>query len=237
MDNQNNETMNTPNEHLQAVSPTTNEKFDITVADVGITNTAVKKNKISLIIFVIVGVVVAIGLIVGSIIIFGHKHEFTRATCTTPKICKECGISEGHPLYHTTSLGKCKNCGELQNIDLLKKINQKIEAAGQYWDEGLQKTKSNISKLGYNDEYIVKLGCDVAINYLEKAQEIYEEVYILCGSYPELKELRSSLRKITSFKFSYVDDTVYSINSHADEVIEFGNYVVAMMEEFNAILN
>ncbi len=38
-------------------------------------------------------------------------HDWQDATCTEPKTCTRCGETEGDPLGHTTSAGKCKRCG------------------------------------------------------------------------------------------------------------------------------
>ncbi len=47
-----------------------------------------------------------------------HKHDFSDASCTQPRICKSCGESEGEPLGHSggtadcQSRAKCEICGE-----------------------------------------------------------------------------------------------------------------------------
>lgn len=40
------------------------------------------------------------------------EHSFKVATCTLPKICSICNISDGTPLGHTTDTGICDNCGK-----------------------------------------------------------------------------------------------------------------------------
>lgn len=42
----------------------------------------------------------------------GCNHEWTEATCETPKICEKCDVTEGEPLGHTTEEGICERCGE-----------------------------------------------------------------------------------------------------------------------------
>lgn len=39
-------------------------------------------------------------------------HNWSDATCTTPKICATCGAISGSSLGHTTSDGTCSRCGE-----------------------------------------------------------------------------------------------------------------------------
>lgn len=47
----------------------------------------------------------------------GHEHQFTEATCTTPKTCESCGEIEGEPLEHNftkatcTTPKTCETCG------------------------------------------------------------------------------------------------------------------------------
>ena len=36
-----------------------------------------------------------------------HSHEWTEATCTSPKTCKECGATQGDPLGHDFSMATC----------------------------------------------------------------------------------------------------------------------------------
>ena len=46
----------------------------------------------------------------------GHNHTWTDATCTTPKTCSECGVTEGKALEHAyDENGICSNCGHNKN--------------------------------------------------------------------------------------------------------------------------
>ncbi len=48
-----------------------------------------------------------------------HKHEYTAATCTTPKTCKMCGATSGTALGHTYDNGcdaTCNACGENRKV-------------------------------------------------------------------------------------------------------------------------
>lgn len=38
------------------------------------------------------------------------KHDYNMATCTSPKICKKCGESDGEPLGHNYINGFCERC-------------------------------------------------------------------------------------------------------------------------------
>lgn len=40
------------------------------------------------------------------------SHSWKAATCTAPKTCTKCGVTEGNALGHTYENGSCKNCGE-----------------------------------------------------------------------------------------------------------------------------
>lgn len=59
-----------------------------------------------------------------------HTHSWKKATCTTPKICKDCGVTEGEAKGHSwsdatcTSPKKCKNCDATEG-----------EAKGHTWSE------------------------------------------------------------------------------------------------------
>ena len=38
------------------------------------------------------------------------SHDWTDATCTSPKKCKKCGMTEGEALGHTDAIGYCERC-------------------------------------------------------------------------------------------------------------------------------
>lgn len=67
-----------------------------------------KKSKAKIVVFIILGLIVIAGLVIGGIILFGHKHEFADATCTLPKTC-ECGTTEGEPNGHSWKDASCTN--------------------------------------------------------------------------------------------------------------------------------
>ena len=39
-----------------------------------------------------------------------HKHSWDKATCEQPSICKDCGITKGDALGHSTDCGICTRC-------------------------------------------------------------------------------------------------------------------------------
>ena len=41
-----------------------------------------------------------------------HVHEWKDATCTEPKVCLNCGATEGEVLGHNYEKGTCTRCGE-----------------------------------------------------------------------------------------------------------------------------
>ena len=48
-----------------------------------------------------------------------HTHVWQDATCTTPKICSECGVKEGAALGHAFTQGVCSQCGEVDYSTLV----------------------------------------------------------------------------------------------------------------------
>lgn len=54
----------------------------------------------------------------------GHEHTWTEATCTEPRICEECGETEGEAIGHTwneatcTATKTCKTCNETEGETL-----------------------------------------------------------------------------------------------------------------------
>ena len=49
-----------------------------------------------------------------------HDHQWANATCTTPKICRICNITEGSATGHNFRDGVCDICGELKGSEGLK---------------------------------------------------------------------------------------------------------------------
>ncbi len=46
----------------------------------------------------------------------GCNHDWSPATCTTPKVCTLCGEEEGEPLGHTTQNDICDRCGKMAHV-------------------------------------------------------------------------------------------------------------------------
>ena len=59
-----------------------------------------------------------------------HVHDWTAATCTDPKTCKICGISEGDPLGHSWTDATCTEASVCQVCGV-----QDGEALGHDWDD------------------------------------------------------------------------------------------------------
>ena len=57
-----------------------------------------------------------------------HMHDWKEATCTSPKTCTGCGLSEGFPLNHVTTDGPCDESRSCINCGLV------IEAPSHYYD-------------------------------------------------------------------------------------------------------
>ena len=71
-------------------------------------------------------------------------HNWSDATCTLPKICYKCNVSEGNALGHTTDAGICTRCGE----------NFSSWQAGAYTDEFGQETKTKyMASIDYSGKF------------------------------------------------------------------------------------
>lgn len=65
-----------------------------------------------------------------------HEHTFLEATCKSPKICQECGETQGEKLTkHNISEGKCVDC-QLDLYDELVKVLKKHKVT--FYDEEFQ---------------------------------------------------------------------------------------------------
>lgn len=61
------------------------------------------------------------------------KHEFSDATCTSPKVCKLCDKKEGEALGHTYENGICTRCqamDEKQSAAIINTAAQRTDEAG-----------------------------------------------------------------------------------------------------------
>ena len=90
-----------------------------------------------------------------------HEHEWTKATCTEPKTCKICGVTEGEPKGHKvkewkttkkatcshTGLkeGKCTRCGDTVEKTIGKKDHElgswKVTKEPDGWEDGIRVKK------------------------------------------------------------------------------------------------
>lgn len=72
-----------------------------------------------------------------------HEHVWTKATCTEPTTCEECGETEGEPLGHTwaeatcTEPKTCSVCGETEG-----------EALGHDWIDATHETPKTCARCG-----------------------------------------------------------------------------------------
>ena len=121
-------------------------------------------------------------------------HNFISATCTEPKKCSNCGITEGNALGHTTDLGKCENCAEIQGKDTLDSIYSYVKSGFSKANSGMDTITYSIS-MSYEDLYD-----DVctSVNYFNNAKSDFNSAIDLCGNHPELATLKSKLQAVVN---------------------------------------
>lgn len=121
-----------------------------------------------------------------------HEHTFTEATCTTPKTCTICKITEGTALPHTTNIGKCTTCGQLQNEDLSMEIVNTITSVNDNTtncSKEVQSANLNSASDCFNKFSSVSTKIKNNKEYLKKVIE-------LCGDYPELSNIKENCNQL-----------------------------------------
>lgn len=67
----------------------------------------------------------------------GHTHQYTSATCETPKTCVKCGETQGEPLGHRWTIGldtvSCSRCNKLlvNTLGVKKKAGEGLSSAAK----------------------------------------------------------------------------------------------------------
>lgn len=118
-------------------------------------------------------------------------HEYSAATCSSPAKCKMCGGTTGKAKEHSTDFGKCAYCKEKINYKLYSEIKKYIDEAVSYSGKAVEK----IAEYPYCvSDSQRKNVMDNVIKYYEKTKEHLEKAYNLCGSNPELSDLKKELK-------------------------------------------
>ena len=93
--------------------------------------------------FIAAGVSLVLWLVL--VFISPCNHEWTPATCTEPKICTKCGLTEGEPLGHTA--GEVEAYTDYVSAKLV--TTTKCKVCG----EELSRHENNMSKFYYNNQF------------------------------------------------------------------------------------
>ena len=147
------------------------------------------------------------------------EHDWQDATCTEPKTCSVCKLTEGEALGHTTRFGKCSTCNEYV-YDLQQEFDEicsafidaqrDIEYAVDYYEDASYSYYSssvyfNWSVKSFND---ASRDMRIAIN--------------ACGNYSEFADIRKNLETCQT-QINYMEATSSSIHTYGNEVIDYFN--------------
>lgn len=136
-----------------------------------------------------------------------HTHIYSDANCVLPKICTDCGETEGDELGHDYVNNKCSRCGEIDPDSLPIKLNDLFLIDS------------------YNYEY--KQGA-----FTDSFGNIYDEVYYYTYLYRtneggSPRSLFNLEKKYKTFSGSIVASTItnsnytYCVNIYVDDVLKF----------------
>ena len=128
----------------------------------------------------------------------GHEHTFNDATCTEPKVCAECGETEGEALGHTVAVGTCANCNEVMNKELMEEIQAYCETIN-----GAEVVLANNMSIATH-ELAPQVGALLAMGtfwysskeYVQLISDNYQLIYDACGEYDELSALKAAAKKV-----------------------------------------
>lgn len=114
-----------------------------------------------------------------------HQHAWLEANCTNSATCSECNETEGNALGHTTTVGVCRRCEEVQDEVMLEKLNF---AFAKTMDEGgtVINLLSNVATLSKNEQYERFVEAD---SHIRVISDELSEVISSCSSVAELSRL------------------------------------------------
>lgn len=160
-----------------------------------------------------------------------HEHIFTEATCTVPKTCTICGIVEGTTLLHTTDIGKCTLCEQLQNEELVLEIGNNVTMLGENitnCSAEIQSANLNSTRDCFNKFYSASIK-------LKENKKYCESIIQLCGEYEELSSVKENCNEILNIN---LDITSSDIDSLTGFLMEYKSYLLtaqSLYEEMTRI--
>ena len=134
------------------------------------------------------------------------EHDWTAATCTTPKTCKVCGLTSGQALGHTTKLGICANCKQYQS-ELLGHYNTKIRGplnsavkelknAAAILTKDVEDATATDAATETDAAAAAREKFEKAKDYIRDSHNYFVRAYNACENYPEFAEAREVIRTI-----------------------------------------
>lgn len=157
-----------------------------------------------------------------------HDHSYTEATCENPRTCTICGKTDGDVLPHTTNIGKCENCGKLQNEELSKTIINNISS--------ISENTTNCNDIVQSANIDSAIDCfnkflDVS-DKIKNNNEYLEKIIELCGDYEELKNIKGNCINLLSLE---VNINGSDTNSLTDFLQKFQSYLLTASKLFENV--
>ena len=114
-----------------------------------------------------------------------HKHSFSDADCYKPATCSERNATEGEPPGHTSSVGTCQRCGNVQNEEILELLNTSFAVI---MDEGsaVIECTSGIGTLSNQLQYEKFVEAD---NHITQISKELDSIILACAEYDELDRI------------------------------------------------
>lgn len=114
-----------------------------------------------------------------------HQHTYSEANCKNAAVCSECGETIQEALGHTSSVGVCLRCGNVQNEDLVNTLNT---CFAEIMDIGnnLISCVSCIADLDDDTQYNK---FQIADGYVSDMKNLYSSIIASCKNISELDNL------------------------------------------------
>ena len=144
-------------------------------------------------------------------------HEWVEMTCTEPRHCVLCGLTEGTAPGHTVKVGYCANCN--QYVDELESTALEIIAClnnGHRAINEAYKLMEDASKEDFTAPFFNK--CEQSRSQFRSAyNDCYLKAYNLCGNEKEFKEAKtiifSMMNEIYNSEGTGIYNQLLGINS------------------------
>lgn len=107
-----------------------------------------------------------------------HEHSYAEADCVNPAVCSKCGETLGDALGHTTIVGVCGRCGEVQNKGVVESLNMDFARIMDAGNE-LIASMADISALDLDERYTRFQEAD---QYVEAMHDLYGDAINLCST-------------------------------------------------------